>query len=220
MSLSLAWSLTGLLLLLAAACLLDRRLRRACLAFVAFALVMSIAWWQLGAPWLAAAEALLGALLTGAALLHALGRAGDVPRLPSRDESPPASGGAALRLLGVLAWLALAGLAASWLLGGRGLVPPRAALASLVPAGLAVMALGLWAFARHRHLLRQLLAFNVLGSGVFLLLAGLAGTAPEVQGLILVGLVVALVGSVLGALLLRRLHALAGQVSLESEGEP
>lgn len=211
---------TGLLLLLAVACLLDRRLSRACVAFVAFALVMAAAWWQLGAPWLAVAEALLGALCTGAALLHSLGRAGDVPRLPPLDETPPAPGSPALRLLGVLGWLALAGLAASWLLGGRGLVPPRAALTSLVPAGLAVMALGLWAFARHRHLLRQLLAFNVLGSGVFLLLAGLAGNAPEVQGLILVGLVVALVGSVLGALLLRRLHALAGQVSLEPEGEP
>lgn len=146
MSGPLAWSLGGLLVLLAAACLLDRRLCRACLTFVAFALVMAFAWWQLGAP--------------------------------------------------------------------------RVALASPLPGGLVVMALGLWAFARHRHLLRQLLAFNVLGSGVFLLLAGLGGTAPEVQGLILVGLVVALVGSVLGALLLRRLHALAGQVSLEPEGGP
>lgn len=220
MSGPLAWSLGGLLVLLAAACLLDRRLCRACLTFVAFALVMAFAWWQLGAPWLAVAEALLGALFTGATLLHAFGRAGDVPRLPPRDETPPASGSAALRLAVVLAWLALAALAASWLLGGRGLVPPRVALASPLPGGLVVMALGLWAFARHRHLLRQLLAFNVLGSGVFLLLAGLGGTAPEVQGLILVGLVVALVGSVLGALLLRRLHALAGQVSLEPEGGP
>src|SRR5690554_5975921 len=179
---------------------------------------MAFAWWQLGAPWLAVAEALLGALFTGATLLHALGRAGDVPRLPPRDETPPASGSAALRLAVVLAWLALAALAASWLLGGRGLVPPRVALASPLPGGLVVMALGLWAFARHRHLLRQLLAFNVLGSGVFLLLAGLGGTAPEVQGLILVGLVVALVGSVLGALLRRGRKALAGKVSFGPGG--
>lgn len=217
MTATLAWALGSLLLVTAAACLLDRHLARACLAFVAFALVMALTWWQLGAPWLAAAEALLGALLTGAALFHALGRAGEVPRLPRCDETPPTSVGATWRLAGVLAWLVLTALAVNWLLGGRGLWPARSAVASLVPAGLLVMALGLWAFAHHRHLLRRLLAFNVLGSGVFLLLAGLAGTAPEVQGLILVGLAVALVGSVLGALLLRRLHALEGSVTLEPE---
>src|SRR5690554_8213812 len=96
---------------------------------------MAFAWWQLGAPWLAVAEALLGALFAGATLLHALGRAGDVPRLPPLDEAPPVSGSAALRLAVVLAWLALAALAASWLLGGRGRVPPRVALASPLPGG-------------------------------------------------------------------------------------
>ncbi|WP_205527553.1 hydrogenase subunit MbhD domain-containing protein [Halomonas sp. JS92-SW72] len=205
------------LILLALLCLLDRQLARACLAFIAFALVMAFAWWRLGAPWLAVAEAVLGALLTGAALFHALGRAGDVPRLPQRDTTPRSGVQAAARWLAVLAWLLLAGLALVGLLASERLSLREAAMPTLVPAGLGVMALGLWAFAHHRHLLRRLLAFNVLGSGVFLLLAGLAGTAPEVQGLILVGLAVALVGSVLGALLLRRLHALEGSVTLEPE---
>ncbi|MCA1769803.1 MAG: hypothetical protein LC652_07590, partial [Halomonas sp.] len=61
MTASFAWMLGGLLVTLAGCCLLDRHLRRACLAFIVFALVMSFAWWQLGVPWLAAGEALLGA---------------------------------------------------------------------------------------------------------------------------------------------------------------
>ncbi len=213
------------LILLALFCLLDRYLRRACVVFIAFALVMSFAWWRLGAPWLAAAELLLGALLTGGVLLHALGRAGDVPRLPQRDAPTRRGAQAPLRWLAALAWLGLTALAMAALFGTERLILaagrlPEGGMISLVLSGLLVMALGLWAFAHYRHLLRRLLAFNVLGSGVFLLLAGLAGTAPEVQGLILVGLVVALVGSVLGVLLLRRLHALEGSVTLESEGGP
>ncbi len=215
-----AWALGGLLVILASCCLFDRHLRRACLAFIVFALVMSFTWWQLGAPWLAVAEALLGALLTGASLLHALGRAGDVPRLPQRDATTRRGGQAPVRWLAALAWLVLAGLALAALLRSGRLPLDGGAELTLVPFALLVMALGLWAFAHHRHLLRRLLAFNVLGSGVFLLLAGLAGPGPEVQGLILVGLAVALVGSVLGVLLLRRLYALEESVTLEPEAGP
>ncbi|WP_416139877.1 hypothetical protein ACM26W_05730 [Halomonas sp. HK25] len=210
------------LILLALLCLLDPHLRRACLSFIVFALVMSFTWWRLGTPWLAGAEALLGALLTGAALLHGLGRAGDVPRLPPRDATVRRGGDAPARWLAATAWLTLTALALVGLLATERLTLHAGGLhggdiVSLVLSGLLVMALGLWAFAHHRHLLRRLLAFNVLGSGVFLLLAGLAGPGPEVQGLILVGLAVALVGSVLGVLLLRRLHALEGSVTLEPE---
>ncbi|MGJ7458994.1 hydrogenase subunit MbhD domain-containing protein [Halomonas sp. MA07-2] len=208
------------LILLALLCLLDRHLRRACLAFIVFALMMSFTWWQLSAPWLAAVEALLGALLTGAALLHALGRAGDVPRLPPRDAAPRRGGEAVVRWLAALAWFVLAGLALVGLLHSGRLSFVGDTELALVAVGLLVVALGLWAFSHHRHLLRRLLAFNVLGSGVFLLLVGLAGTGPEVQGLILVGLAVALVGSVLGVMLVRRLHALEGSVTLEPEGGP
>ncbi|WP_290789351.1 hydrogenase subunit MbhD domain-containing protein [Halomonas sp.] len=220
MTVSLAWALGGLLVILACCCLLDRQLRRACLAFIVFALVMSFTWWQLGVPWLAAAEALLGSLLTGAALLHALGRAGDVPRLPQRDATPPRGTEAPAHWLAALAWLVLAGLALAALLRSGRLPLDGDVELSLVPFALLVMVLGLWAFAHHRHLLRRLLAFNILGSGVFLLLAGLAGPGPEVQGLILVGLAVALVGSVLGVLLLRRLYALEESVTLEPGAGP
>lgn len=212
--------LAALQVIAAGCCLLDRHLLRACGSFIVFAMLMSLAWWQLDAPWLAAAESLLGALLTGAVLLQALGRADDTPRLPRRDTVPSRRDEAPWRWLGSLAWLALTGVAVGGLLGSEALLPRGADRAPLVASGLLVMALGLWAFARHRHLLRRLLAFNLLGSGVFLLLAGLAGPAPEVQGLILVGLVVALIGSVLGVLLLCRLYALEHRLTLEPEPAP
>nr|WP_221188364.1 hydrogenase subunit MbhD domain-containing protein [Halomonas cerina] len=205
----------SLLVILAVACLLDRHLVRACLAFIAFALLMALAWWRLDAPWLALVEAVLGALLTGMALFHGLGRLGGQSSLPSRDRERRPRRQVMARWPAALVWLALAG-AAVWGVTGNGELAASAEVSRrpLLAAGLAIMALGLWAFAHHLHLLRRLLAFNVLGSGVFLLLAGLAGPVVEVQGLILVGLVVALVGSVLGAALLRRLYALDGRVTL------
>ncbi|MFO8045878.1 MAG: hypothetical protein R6U30_08410 [Halomonas sp.] len=220
MTAPLAWALGGLLVTLAGCCLLDRHLRRACLAFIVFALVMSFIWWQLGVFWLAVGEGLLGSLLTGAALLHALGRAGDVPRLAQRDTIAHRGGEAPVRWFAALGWLILTALAMAGLLVTERLDLDAGGTPALIPFALLVMVLGLWAFAHHRHLLRRLLAFNVLGSGVFLLLTGLAGPGPEVQGVILVGLAVALVGSVLGVLLLRRLHALDGSVTLETEAGP
>ena len=217
MSLSGGLLSAGLLVILAGACLVDRHLLRACLAFIAFALLMALAWWRLEAPWLTLAEALLGAVFTGMALLYGLGRLGSERALPGMDARrawrwSPTRGAAAL------AWLVLAGSAVWILLGDAELAAATEMVRRpLLAAGLAIMALGLWGFAHHRHLIRRLLAFNVLGSGVFLLLVGLAGPVAEVQGLILVGLVVALVGTVLGALLLRRLYNMEGRLSLDAE---
>lgn len=218
MSLSAELLLAGLLVILAATCLLDRQLPRACLLFIFFALLMALAWWQLDAPWLALAESLLGALLTGAALLLGLGRFASQRPLPERDLHGRPSHQTVVRFLAALVWLVLASIAVWGAAAGEALViPGEVARRPLLITGLAIMVLGLWGFAHHLHLLRRLLAFNVLGSGVFLLLAGLAGPVIEVQGLILVGLVVALAGSVLGALLLRRLFLLDGQVTLSDE---
>ncbi|MFW5723680.1 MAG: hydrogenase subunit MbhD domain-containing protein [Halochromatium sp.] len=217
-----AWVLAVLLLLAASLCLLDRDLGRACQAFVAFALLMSLAWLLLGAPWLALAEALLGALLTGGTLLWTLRGRGALPRLSPVDETArQARRTAPLRWLLILSWLGLTGIALVWLLGVEALTPPRSASTLLAATGVPIMGLGLWAFGTQRHLLRRLLAFNLLGSGVFLLLTGLAAPASvptaEMRALILIGLVVALLGSMLGAALLLRLHARAGQVALSAD---
>src|SRR5690606_22453 len=60
--------------LCAAADLLSRDLFRAVVMFIAFGLVMSLAWVRLRAPDLALAEAAIGAGLTGALLLDAVGQ--------------------------------------------------------------------------------------------------------------------------------------------------
>lgn len=41
-------------------------------------------------------------------------------------------------------------------------------------AGVALCGIGLFGFLRLQHLLRKLMAFNLIGSGVFLIMVGLA----------------------------------------------
>ncbi|HSP59216.1 MAG TPA: hypothetical protein VLO12_13010 [Halomonas sp.] len=207
--------LAALLLLMALACLVDRSLRRACRRFVCFAVLMALTWWQLGAPWLAVVEAVLGALLTGLSLFFALGF-GAHRSLPERDTLPGASPSGVRSWVLPLAWWLMAAGASLLLVDDVG-TRESEALAALGPqtlVGIAIIGLGLWAFVRHRHLLRRLLAFNVLGSGVFLVLAGVAGPRVEAQALILAGLIVALLGSLLGASLIRRLFVLDGRLAL------
>jgi multicomponent Na+:H+ antiporter subunit C len=60
------------------------------------------------------------------------------------------------------------------------------------------------------HLLRRILAFNLMGSGTFLVLVGLAqrdGTPdPVPQAMVLTGIVVAVAATALALALARRLH--------------
>lgn len=71
-----------------------------------------------------------------------------------------------------------------------------------------------------QHLLRRLLAFNLLGSGVFLLLVGLPahrhGSDPVTHALVLTGIVVAVAATALALVLIRRYFHLTGRVSLPS----
>ena len=73
--------------------------------------------------------------------------------------------------------------------------------------GAAVVGLGLYGFLSLRHLLRRVLAFNVVGSGIFLMFGaagyrgatpeGIAGADPVPQALIITGIVVALAATAL-----------------------
>ncbi|MCE9683709.1 NADH-quinone oxidoreductase subunit K [Halomonas alkalisoli] len=200
--------LVTLPVLLAAFVLLDRHLVRACSLFVLFALAVALAWWKLGFLWLAMLETLLGAALTGGFLFHALGvgLAGRTPTVRlahARDPVPLIWRRGLVHLLPVLALLGMLAAALGSLPASDGSLAARW-------SGLALIGLGLWAFALHTHLLRRLLAFNITGTGIFLLLMSLVGkTAPAAgQGLVITGLVVALLGTALGALLVRRLGAL------------
>jgi multicomponent Na+:H+ antiporter subunit C len=70
--------------------------------------------------------------------------------------------------------------------------------------------------------LRKVLAFNLMGSGAFLVLVGLAqrdgGVDPVPQAMVLTGIVVAVAATALALALLRRLHALAECDRVREEG--
>lgn len=90
-------------------------------------------------------------------------------------------------------------------------------------AGVGLAAIGLYGFVTLRHLLRRLLAINILGSGVFLIMVGLpqrdGSVDPLPQALVLTGIVVAVAATALALVLIRRLYADTGRTDLESDLE-
>ncbi len=88
--------------------------------------------------------------------------------------------------------------------------------------GAAAVGLGLYGMIVHPHPLRKILAFNVLGSGVFLLFGVVArrgaaagfGGDPVPQALVITGLVVAFAATALAVVLLLRLFQEAGSATL------
>lgn len=87
--------------------------------------------------------------------------------------------------------------------------------------GVALIALGLFVLVGVRHLLRRILAFNVMASGTFLVLTGMAqrnGQAdPVPQALVLTGIVVAFASTALALTLLRRWFHASGRFTLDDE---
>ncbi|MFN2330146.1 MAG: cation:proton antiporter subunit C [Chromatocurvus sp.] len=85
-------------------------------------------------------------------------------------------------------------------------------------AGVALCSVGLFGFFALAHLLRKLLAFNVMGSGVFLIMVGLAQRHgepdPVPQALVLTGIVVAIAATALAVVLIRRYYHLSGHDTL------
>ncbi|WP_284155110.1 NADH-quinone oxidoreductase subunit K [Sulfuricystis thermophila] len=90
--------------------------------------------------------------------------------------------------------------------------------------GLALFAFGLAGVVLIGHLLRRILAFNLMGSGAFLVLVGLAQRNdlpdPLPQAMVLTGIVVSVAATALALALVRRLQALTGKPELpEAEDE-
>ena len=87
--------------------------------------------------------------------------------------------------------------------------------------GVALCTLGLFGFIVHRHLVRRLLAFNIMGSGCFLLLVGLAqdgrGIDPVPQALVLTGIVVAVASTALALVIFRRWFRVSGESVLPED---
>jgi multicomponent Na+:H+ antiporter subunit C len=87
--------------------------------------------------------------------------------------------------------------------------------------GAVLFAIGSARFFGDPHLLRRLLALNVIGSGVFLMLVGLAQRGPDAaidpvaQALVLTGIVVAISATALGVVLLRRFVEATGRATLD-----
>lgn len=90
-------------------------------------------------------------------------------------------------------------------------------------AGVILFALGLYGLGAATHLLRKIIAFNIAGSGVFLVLVGLpqrvpgASPDPVSLALVLTGIVVAVSTTALGLALARRLHDLTGEARLPED---
>lgn len=86
--------------------------------------------------------------------------------------------------------------------------------------GTGLFSIGLHALLVQRHLLRKILAVNVMGSGVFLILAAMAtrnGAAipdPVPHAMIITGIVVAVAATAFALVLMLRLTAETGQAVL------
>ena len=99
-------------------------------------------------------------------------------------------------------------------------------LAGLV--GAALVGLGLYGLILHPHPLRKLLAFNLIGSGVFLVFGIVArrGAAagfpfdPIPQAMIITGIVVAFAASAVAVALILQLSAESGRVTLDPDAWP
>ncbi|HEX3418279.1 MAG TPA: NADH-quinone oxidoreductase subunit K [Stellaceae bacterium] len=92
--------------------------------------------------------------------------------------------------------------------------------------GAALVGLGLFGLIVDPQPLRKILAFNLIGGGVFLLFGVVArrgaaagfGGDPVPQALVITGLVVAFAATALAVALLLRLFQQTGQATLRSDG--
>lgn len=92
--------------------------------------------------------------------------------------------------------------------------------------GAVLVGLGLFGLIVHAPPLRKILAFNLIGGGVFLLFGVVArrgagmgfGGDPVPQALVITGLVVAFAATALAVALLLRLFEQTGQATLRSDG--
>ena len=88
-------------------------------------------------------------------------------------------------------------------------------------SGVLLFGLGLFGFIVHRHLLRRLLAFNIMGSGAFLVLVGLAqdgrGVDPVPQAMVITGIVVAVASTALALVIFRRWYRTSGRTNLPED---
>lgn len=87
-----------------------------------------------------------------------------------------------------------------------------------VIAAAAVFAVGLYGVLMSHHLLRKIIALNVMGSAVFILIvaaAGGTGPDPVAQALVLTGIVIAVASTAFALALLVRIFRETGRTDLD-----
>ncbi len=91
--------------------------------------------------------------------------------------------------------------------------------------GVGLFVLGLYALIIHAHLLRKILAINVMGTGVFLVLVALAARHqdappdPVPHAMVITGIVVAVSATALALILMLKVYAATGKTELH-DGKP
>ena len=88
--------------------------------------------------------------------------------------------------------------------------------------GVGLFTLGLYAMIVHAHLLRKILALNVMGSGVFMILVALAKRSgdmpdPVPHAMVITGIVVAVSATALALTLMLKLSAASGRATLADD---
>jgi multicomponent Na+:H+ antiporter subunit C len=90
-------------------------------------------------------------------------------------------------------------------------------------SGVAIFAVCAYGLIVHAHLVRKVLAINMMGSGIFLLLTAVArrgdATDPVPHAMVLTGIVVAVSATAFALALIRKLHDMTGETYLPEEGE-
>ncbi len=89
--------------------------------------------------------------------------------------------------------------------------------------GAGLIALGVLALVREPHFFRKVLAFNITGSGIFLLLVAAASRVsdgppdPVPHAMVLTGIVVSVSATAVGLALAKKYHHLTGHTALPGE---
>jgi multicomponent Na+:H+ antiporter subunit C len=89
--------------------------------------------------------------------------------------------------------------------------------------GALLITIGVFGFFAQTHLLRRILAFNIVGSGIFLMYGGLGNRLPQLgadpvpQAMVITGIVVAFAATALAVTLTVRLVEETGEPNLPGE---
>ena len=91
-------------------------------------------------------------------------------------------------------------------------------------AGLGLLVIGAWGLVLRAHLIRKVLAINIMGSGAFLILVGAGAMGagpvdPVPQAMVITGIVVAVSATALALALVLRLAHATGKPALPEDRE-